>query len=114
MRSSVLTALVLAVTIGLGPQPAAKATTWDQIGRYLRLIQSAGIEAMVANDCPLGLFGAYHAGRHVLLMCGKFPMTPLSSGRCWPMSGPCDAGLQGELDAEVVGGRDGGDHRQGC
>ena len=71
MRSSVLTALVLAVTIGLGPQPAAKATTWDQIGRYLRLIQRAGIEAMVANDCPLGLFGAYHAGRHVLLMCGN-------------------------------------------
>ena len=71
MRSSVLAALVLAVTIGLGPQPAAKATTWDQIGSYLRLIQRAGIEAMVANDCPLGLFGAYHAGRHVLLMCGN-------------------------------------------
>ena len=64
-------ALVLAVTIGLWPQPAAKATTWDQIGRYLRLIQSVGIEAMVANDCPLGLFGAYHAGREVLLMCGN-------------------------------------------
>ena len=71
MRSSVLTALVLAFTVGLGHQSPAKATTWDQIGGYLRLIQSAGIEAMVANDCPLGLFGAYHAGRDVLLMCGN-------------------------------------------
>tara|TARA_E500000178_G_scaffold44324_1_gene39574 strand:+ start:1718 stop:2209 length:492 start_codon:yes stop_codon:yes gene_type:complete len=71
VRSSVLTALVLAFTVGLGHQSPAKATTWDQIGGYLRLIQSAGIEAMVANDCPLGLFGAYHAGRDVLLMCGN-------------------------------------------
>ena len=71
MRGSVLTALVLSVAVGLGAQPPVKATTWDQIGRYLRLIQRAGIEAMVANDCPLGLFGAYHAGRDVLLMCGN-------------------------------------------
>ena len=71
MRNSVLAVLVLSVAVGFGAQPPAKATTWDQIGSYLRLIQSAGIEAMVANDCPLGLFGAYHAGREVLLMCGN-------------------------------------------
>ena len=55
MRNSVLAVLVLSVAVGFGAQPPAKATTWDQIGSYLRLIQSAGIEAMVANDCPLGL-----------------------------------------------------------
>ena len=100
-----------------GAQPPAGATTWDQIGRYLRLIQSVGIEAMVANDCPLGLFGAYHAGREVLLMCGNnIPDDPAVVWEVLAMSRPMRCRFaRGEPDARgVVGGRDGGDHRQGC
>ena len=48
-----------------------RASSWDQIGSYLRLIQRTGVEALVANDCPEGLLGAIHQGRQGLLMCGN-------------------------------------------
>ena len=31
---------------------SAQATTWDRISRDLRLLKEAGIEALVAQDCP--------------------------------------------------------------
>ena len=49
----------------------SRASSWDQIGSYLRLIQKTGVEALVANDCPEGLLGAFHEGRQALLMCGN-------------------------------------------
>ena len=48
-----------------------RASSWDEIGSYLRLIQKTGVEALVANDCPQGLLGAFHEGRQALLMCGN-------------------------------------------
>ena len=48
-----------------------QASSWDQIGSYLRLIQKTGVKALVANDCPEGLLGAFHQGRQALLMCGN-------------------------------------------
>ena len=49
----------------------AQATTWDRISRYLDLLKEAGIEALVAQDCPAGLMGAFHQGKQALLMCGN-------------------------------------------
>ena len=45
--------------------------TWDRIASYLRLLQRAGVKALVAPDCPLGLLGAFHEGKQALLMCGN-------------------------------------------
>ena len=59
--------------------PPLWASSWDQIGSYLRLIQQTGVEALVANDCPEGLLGAFHEGRQALLMCGNnLPDDPAS------------------------------------
>ena len=49
----------------------AQVTTWDRISRFLSLLQEAGIEALVAQDCPDGLMGAFHQGKQALLMCGN-------------------------------------------
>ena len=49
----------------------AQATTWDRISRYLSLLKEAGIEALVAQDCPAGLMGAFYQGKQALLMCGN-------------------------------------------
>jgi hypothetical protein len=35
------------------------------------LLKEAGIEALVAQDCPAGLMGAFHQGKQALLMCGN-------------------------------------------
>ena len=48
-----------------------QATTWDRISRYLDLLKKACIEALVVQDCPAGLMGAFHQGKHALLMCGN-------------------------------------------
>ena len=50
---------------------SAQATTWERITCYLSLIKEAGIEALVAQDCPAGLMGAFHQGKQALLMCGN-------------------------------------------
>ena len=50
---------------------SAQATTWDRISLYLSLLKEAGIEALVAQDCPAGLMGAFHQGKQALLMCGN-------------------------------------------
>jgi hypothetical protein len=50
---------------------SAQATTWDRISRYLSLLKEAGVEALVAQDCPEGLMGAFHQGKQALLMCGN-------------------------------------------
>ena len=64
---------VLALTLvcaGLLGQPA-QASSWDQVGRYLRLLRRMNVEALVAKDCPAGLLGAFHEGRRTLLLCGN-------------------------------------------
>ena len=50
---------------------AVQASTWDRISSYLRLLQRAGVSALVARDCPGGLLGAFHEGKQALLMCGN-------------------------------------------
>ena len=55
----------------LSSATGAQATTWDRISRYLSLLKEAGIEALVAQDCPPGLMGAFHQGKQALLMCGN-------------------------------------------
>ena len=50
---------------------AVQASTWDRIASYLRLLQRAGVNALVAPDCPAGLLGAFHEGKQALLMCGN-------------------------------------------
>ena len=50
---------------------AVQASTWDRIASYLRLLQQAGVKALVAPDCPLGLLGAFHEGKQALLLCGN-------------------------------------------
>ena len=59
-----LALLVMSLTGG-----AVQASTWDRIASYLRLLQRAGVKALVAPDCPLGLLGAFHEGKQALLMC---------------------------------------------
>ena len=63
----VLLALLLMQLTG-GP---VQASTWDRIASYLRLLQRAGVNALVARDCPAGLLGAFHEGKQALLMCGN-------------------------------------------
>lgn len=48
-----------------------QASTWDRIAHFLQLIKATGVEALVANDCPPGLLGAFHDGRQVILLCGN-------------------------------------------
>ena len=55
----------------LSSATGAQATTWDRISRYLSLLKEAGNEALVAQDCPAGLMGAFHQGKQALLMCGN-------------------------------------------
>ena len=50
---------------------AVQASTWDRIASYLRLLKRAGVNALVARDCPAGLLGAFHEGKQALLMCGN-------------------------------------------
>ena len=50
---------------------SAQATNWDRITCYLSLIKEPGIEALVAQECPAGLMGAFHQGKQALLMCGN-------------------------------------------
>ena len=65
-RAALLVLLVLQLT-----SIAVQASTWDRIASYLRLLQRAGVKALVAPDCPLGLLGAFHEGKQALLMCGN-------------------------------------------
>ena len=69
-RSALWLMAPLLIALSWGGLPS-RASTWDQIGSYLRLIQKTGVEALVANDCPEGLLGAFHEGRQALLMCGN-------------------------------------------
>ncbi len=67
--------LLMSVSCG----PTLSASSWDQIGSYLRLIQQTGVGALVANDCPEGLLGAFHEGGQAFLMCGNnLPEDPAS------------------------------------
>ena len=61
--------VVLLMTLGLAAP--VQATTWNRIAEFLQLIQTTGVEAFVANDCPSGLLGAFHDGRQVILLCGN-------------------------------------------
>ena len=63
--------LMTSMLIALSWSLPLRASSWDQIGSYLKLIQKTGVEALVANDCPEGLLGAFHQGRQALLMCGN-------------------------------------------
>jgi len=64
-------ALLLLLVASLLPVASARAATWERIGGYIRLMRRAGVESLVAKDCPDGLLGAFHEGRQVLLMCGN-------------------------------------------
>ena len=66
IRAALLALLVVQLT-----GSAVQASTWDRIASYLRLLQRAGVNALVARDCPLGLLGAFHEGKQALLMCGN-------------------------------------------
>jgi len=48
-----------------------QATTWERIAQFLNVIQATGVEALVANDCPAGLLGAFHDRRQLILLCGN-------------------------------------------
>ena len=65
-RAALLALLVMQLT-----GSSVQASTWDRIGSYLRLLQRAGVKALVARDCPVGLLGAFHEGKQALLMCGN-------------------------------------------
>ena len=65
-RAALLALLVLQLT-----GSAVQASSWDRIASYLRLLQRAGVKALVAPDCPFGLLGAFHEGKQALLMCGN-------------------------------------------
>jgi len=62
---------LLALLMGLGLVTPVQAATWDRIAHFLQRIQATGVEALVANDCPPGLLGAFHDRRQVLLLCGN-------------------------------------------
>ena len=59
--------MVLLLALGLAAPVQAK--TWNRIAEFLQLIQTTGVEAFVANDCPSGLLGVFHDGRQVILLC---------------------------------------------
>ena len=61
--------VVLLMAMGLAAP--VQARTWNRIVEFLQLIQTIGVEAFVANDCPSGLLGAFHDGRQVILLCGN-------------------------------------------
>ena len=63
-------ALLALLVMNLTSEPV-QASTWDRISGYLRLLQRAGVNALVARDCPVGLLGAFHEGKQALLMCGN-------------------------------------------
>lgn len=65
-RGALLALLLMQLSGG-----AVQASTWDRIASYLRLLQRAGVNALVARDCPVGLLGAFHEGKQALLMCGN-------------------------------------------
>ncbi len=65
-RGALLALLLMQLTGG-----PVQAATWDRIASYLRLLQRAGVNALVASDCPAGLLGAFHEGKQALLMCGN-------------------------------------------
>ena len=48
-----------------------RASSWDQIGRYLQLLKQIDVKPLVATDCPPGLLGAFHQSRRTLLLCGN-------------------------------------------
>jgi len=62
---------VLALFVLLSSVNGVQANTWNRIGSYLRLLKAAGVDALVARDCPNGLLGAFHEGRQALLMCAN-------------------------------------------
>ena len=61
-----MTSLMLSLLVAAPLQ----ASSWDQIGRYLRLLKRIEINALVAKDCPQGLLGAFHQSKRSLLLCG--------------------------------------------
>ena len=65
-RAALLVLMVMQLT-----GSAVQASTWDHIASYLKLLQRAGVNALVASDCPVGLLGAFHEGKQALLMCGN-------------------------------------------
>ncbi len=70
-RRRVFLALLASVSAGVVSIAPGHAGSWDRIGSYIRLMRRAGVESLVARDCPEGLLGAFHEGRRVLLMCGN-------------------------------------------
>jgi len=62
-----MTSLMLSLLVAAPLQ----ASSWDQIGRYLRLLKRIEINALVAKDCPQGLLGAFHQSKRSLLLCGN-------------------------------------------
>ena len=62
---------VLALFVLLATATGVQANTWNRIGSYLRLLKAAGVDALVARDCPNGLLGAFHEGKQALLMCAN-------------------------------------------
>ena len=62
---------LVVLLMALGLAAPVQATTWNRIAEFLQLIQTTGVEAFVANDCPSGLFGAFHDSRQVILLCGN-------------------------------------------
>ncbi|KZR65244.1 hypothetical protein PMIT1303_01309 [Prochlorococcus sp. MIT 1303] len=56
---------------GLAWLDVCNASSWEQIGRYQNLLQQAGTNTLVADDCPSGLMGAFHVGRNAVLLCAN-------------------------------------------
>ena len=70
-RSRFFLSLLVIISAGAVSIAPGRAASWDRIGNYIRLMRRAGVESLVARDCPEGLLGAFHEGRKVLLMCGN-------------------------------------------
>ena len=62
---------LVVLLMALGLAAPVQATSWNRIAQFLKLIKTTGVEALVANDCPAGLLGAFHDGRQVILLCGN-------------------------------------------
>lgn len=63
--------VLLVLLTGFGWVAPAQASSWDRVAEFLQIIQTTGVEALVANDCPAGLLGAFHDRRQVILLCGN-------------------------------------------
>ena len=63
--------VLLVLLTGFGWVAPAQASTWNRIAEFTQIIQTTGVEALVANDCPGWPVGGLHDRRQVILLCGN-------------------------------------------